>query len=460
MLTIMTLSKPGTTQYLFLILLLASSIIHFYHIDHPEHVVFDEVHFGSYIDAYCCSGKRFFDIHPPHAKLIIAGIGKLLGYQGGQDFKKINTFFSGSDAIALRFFPALCGALLSPIIFLLILQLGGSTTAALVAGLLIIFDNALLVQTRLILLDGPLLLGTFLSLLTVLFASKQKQLWKRYLFFLISGISAALAVGSKFTGLVSLFLPFIIAIVDIIKQKSWQNAKQWLMAALIFLTGFSSFYLFGWYLHFELLKQPGPGDIWGVLNGSFFENIIHIHKTMLSANANLTATHPDMSMWWGWPWMHSPLFYWVDKGRAIYLVGNPLIWWLISLLFITFIVLLLLMKISNLIIKHNTDGHSRPQFWLVLTAYAASFFPLIAVSRPLFLYHYFTPLIFSIIFVSLWLEYIGWLNTKNLFKQRISVYIMLLLIIVSFYLILPISYGLVDSIETANSIFKIFPSWR
>jgi len=383
-----------------------------------------------------------------------------LGYQGGQNFKKINTYFPGTDAIALRFFPALSGSLLAPIIFLLILQLGGSVTAALFAACLIMFDNALLVQSRLILLDGPLLLGTFSSLLVVLIASKQKQSWKRYSYFLLAGICAALAVGSKFTGLVSLLLPFIIAIADIVKQKNWQNTKQWLFAAVIFLAGFSCYYLIGWYLHFELLSQPGPGDIWGVLKGPFFEKVFHIHQTMLSANANLTATHPDASMWWGWPWMNSPLFYWVNNGKTIYLIGNPMIWWLISILFITFVVLTLLIKVSNINIEHHEDYQFKPKFWLILIAYACSFFPLVAVSRPLFLYHYFTPLIFSIIFVSLWLEYIGWLNPKNLFKQRISVYIAVLLVIISFYLVLPISYGLVDGMDTANAIFKIFPSWR
>jgi dolichyl-phosphate-mannose--protein O-mannosyl transferase len=34
--------------------------------------VFDEVTFGKFVQAYCCTGERFFDIHPPHGKLLIA----------------------------------------------------------------------------------------------------------------------------------------------------------------------------------------------------------------------------------------------------------------------------------------------------------------------------------------------------------------------------------------------------
>jgi dolichyl-phosphate-mannose--protein O-mannosyl transferase len=284
---------------------------------------------------------------------------------------------------------------------------------------------------------------------------------KKTLFlFFIAGIFAALSVGSKFTGLISVAFPFILIFFNIIKQPSWKNNVHWLIALSAFLLAFISFYLAGWYLHFELLNHSGPGDAFGVLRGSFLENVLSIHQTMLAVNSTISASHHDASLWWAWPWMNTPIYYWVNSNQVIYLLGNPLIWWSSTLLFLFFLILPLLMKISNLIIKIDTEQPLPPFPWLALIGFIMSFLPLIAVSRVLFLYHYFTPLIFSIIYVCLWLERIGWLSRNTIFQQRLSVYFVFIAIISSFYFILPISYGLTDSINTANLLFQIFPSWR
>jgi len=443
-----------------LVFLCLSSLTHFYHLDHPEYVVFDEVHFGSYVDAYCCSGARFFDIHPPHTKLITAATAKLLGYEGGQNFKTINTYFPGSDAIALRFISALSGTLLTVVLFFLVVQLGGSLTAAAFAAGIILLDNALLVQTRLIALDGSLLLGIFASLLCVILAGRQQHKLPGLLLFILGGLFAGLATGSKFTGLVSFALAFIAAVQAFAASPGIQTFKKWSLGAIVFSLSFSLYYLGGWVLHFELLNAPGPGDIWQVWQGpSFWSKLIHMHETMLSANANLTATHPDASMWWGWPWMHSPLYYWVNDNKVVYLMGNPLIWWTFSILFISFLVISLLLKTSAL---HINQQHPlvNNNTLLPLLGYIMAYAPLVAVSRALFLYHYFTAFIFSILFVVLWLEKIGWLNPYALFKQRLSVYLAVLFMIGGFFFILPLSYALVDSMQTANWIFEIFPGWR
>ena len=53
---------------------------------HVNRVIFDEFHFGKFVNGYCCTHERFFDIHPPHAKLLIAGAGYVAGYRGGLKF--------------------------------------------------------------------------------------------------------------------------------------------------------------------------------------------------------------------------------------------------------------------------------------------------------------------------------------------------------------------------------------
>ena len=75
---------------LYILIILALSLItRFAFFGYPSSTVFDEVHFGKFIGAYCCTHERFFDIHPPHAKLLIAGTAYLAGWRGEVSFYHI-----------------------------------------------------------------------------------------------------------------------------------------------------------------------------------------------------------------------------------------------------------------------------------------------------------------------------------------------------------------------------------
>lgn len=447
----------------FTILLIFSGFIHFYQLSQPSRVIFDEVHFGSYINAYCCTGERIFDIHPPHSKIIIATAANWLGYENGENFKTINNEISADSAYALRFIPALSGTLFAPIIFLLVLKLGASIYAAILAGLLICLDNALLVQTRIIALDGLLLLGIFTSLLFFLKAvqaiSEDKNKLIIYLYSIGSGVFAGLALGSKFTGLIALILPILYLALFSLKLKSIACLRQYIFPLLLFFGALSLYYLIGWYLHFELLNKPGPGDIWGIFNGSFVDKLINIHTTMLSANANIKTAHPDMSLWWGWPWMHSPLFYWVNEDKLIYLIGNPVVWWTSAMAMILFMARILINCVTRMV-NENEQGIllSFSQVFIFF-AYLASFMPFVLISRPLFLYHYFTPLVFSVILLVLFIDKISLEKTNRLRKNYLLIALSIATII-SFYFMMPITYGLENGREVSSFIFKIFPSWQ
>jgi dolichyl-phosphate-mannose-protein mannosyltransferase len=122
----------------------------------PAQVVFDEVHWGTAVNAYCCSGTRIFDVHPPHAKLLITAAAAAAGYDGSVGFQAIGESYGQAPVWAFRLVPALAGMAIAPLVFLLVGALGGSRAAAWMAGWLVAFDNDLILETRVMLIDGIL----------------------------------------------------------------------------------------------------------------------------------------------------------------------------------------------------------------------------------------------------------------------------------------------------------------
>lgn len=362
----------------------------------PREVVFDEVHFGKFVTAYCCSHQRIFDIHPPHAKLLVAGTAYLFGFRGGFDFDHISEPYGVVPVIALRLLPALAGVLLPLLVYILMRQLKASALAAGVVGMAVTLDNALIVQSRLISLDGILLVATFGALVTFLTSGRVAgRGWIGWS--LLSGTLAGLAVGTKFTGLA------IVALLGLLmaaRQFGGQDhRRRFLGQTLCMLAGFVFVYLGGWALHFWLLTQPGPGDAWhistwnGPLLKTFITETITWHKLMLQANYNLTATHPFASVWWSWPLMLKPVFYWQGSGgRVIYFLGNPVVWWGST-------VLLVVALLRGMWQRCWTGGMSVALGGLVL-----ALLPFVQIPRALFMYHYLTALVFGLMFGVLWLD--------------------------------------------------------
>ena len=127
---------------LLLVLLVAAALVRLVGLTHVREVIFDEVHFGKFATAYCCSHDRIFDIHPPHAKLLIAGAARLFGYRGGFSFKQIGMAYpTDFPLFGFRFVPALAGIGIVVLFYLFLLQLGASSYAGFAGALCLAFDN-------------------------------------------------------------------------------------------------------------------------------------------------------------------------------------------------------------------------------------------------------------------------------------------------------------------------------
>lgn len=457
-------------KWLIIILLSLGLITRFLFFGHPDETVFDEVHFGKFVSGYY-TREYFFDIHPPAGKLIIAGFAKLFNFKPGFGFIDIGKKYPDNQHLTLRFLPSLAGALLPLVIYLLLLELGVSRLAAFSGGLLIVFENALLTQSHYILLDSLLLLFGFLSLLFYLKyknSNRYELITSRYL--LLFGFFSGLALSIKWTGLGFLALPILIELIKIFKERSLKKFITILLPPLaIALFIYSVFFT----THLIILDKSGPGNAFmsqgfqktlsgnqytndfNIKKSNLFQKFIELNAEMYKANQRLGAHHSYSSYWYSWPFMARPIYYWVKDNQRIYLIGNPIIWWISTVA----VIFLLLQMIKNKWqrIEIFTTNNLAPSF--LLTGYMVNLLPFIGVKRIMFLYHYFVAYIFAIM-ILVWLvsqrknsDSSAWLTTGKIFR------VIVIVSAISFIFFAPLSYGLGLSPESYE--YRVWlSSWR
>lgn len=426
---------PRRTKHGLLVLVVIGALTHFAGLTYPRQVVFDEVTMGQYVAAYCCTGEHVLDMHPPHAKLLIAAAAKLGGFDGAFSFSRIGLPYDTTPVFALRLVPAIAGVLIPPLFLLLLLELRASFPIALLGGLMLVFDNALLLETRIIVWDG-ILLASILGALVCFFSAQRapdRVGWR----LLAAGGLAGLAVGTKLTGLAApgLMLLCLAFGLGVVNARPGARMRQ----ALVIAGMGAAVYAAGWIAHWLLLTRPGPGDAFYATTGRILDDILAVHRAMIRENVALAASHPDASRPWTWPWMQVAPYFWQGPGASIYLVGNPIVWWGSALMLISAVIRLGVL--APLGIRIEPAANTEPRPYVALAGYAIAFVPLLPVTRVLFLYHYLTPLVFSVAFALLWLDRAGWARPGGLRDQRPSYIVVMGLVVAGFLAVSPLTYG-------------------
>jgi dolichyl-phosphate-mannose-protein mannosyltransferase len=419
---------------------------------HPGQAVFDEVHFGKFVSGYY-THEYFFDIHPPLGKLIIAGFGKLFDFEPNFSFAQIGNEFPDKKYMALRFLPSLAGALLPIVIFLFLLQLGLKSFSAFMGGILVILENAILIQSRFILLDAFLLLFGFTALMFYFYYRNMEK----YYFLALAGAFSGLAMSIKWTGVAFLSLIGIIALINVLRTPERRKIIAHVLS-LVLLPLVLYFLVFA--VHFSLLTKTGNGDAFmspefqGTLEGNMHANNTSLEKPnvaskffelnaqMYLSNQRLTATHPYSSKWYTWPFMARPIFYWVDRDARIYLFGNPIIWWLSTVAVISMIFFMILSR------NFRKDRIA----WVLMGGYLVNVLPFIGITRVMFLYHYMTALLFAILIMV-------YIIQKTQEKPARIFLGLMLLAIVSFIYFAPLTYGLNMDTDAYNKR-AFMKSWK
>ncbi|TPX64456.1 dolichyl-phosphate-mannose---protein mannosyltransferase [Spizellomyces sp. 'palustris'] len=247
-----------------------------WNIGDPAQVVFDEVHFGKFA-SYYLRREYYFDVHPPLGKLLLAAVGYAVGYDGHFLFDHIGDDYIEHNVpyVALRLLPATCGALIVPVVFLILKELGLSVAGA--------------------------TFGAFLIIL---------------------GIALACTTGVKMVGLLTIAAVGIAVLFDLWNILDYRRglslrefARHFSARALCLIFLPLVVYLAFFYIHFAILVKSGPGDAF--MSPAFQDGLLgsemNTNTSAIPYFANITLRHRETTAY-----LHShadkyPLRY--DDGR-------------------------------------------------------------------------------------------------------------------------------------------------
>ena len=174
--------------------------------------------------------------------------------------------------------------------------------------------------------------------------------------------------------------------------------------------------------------------------------VIEAQKTMFNYHSKLDSTHPFSSMWYQWPIMYRPMWYYSGcAGENLYegisAFGNPLVWW--AGIPAAFYMLYLMFK--------KKDRNAA----FLIVGYLSQFAPWFLVTRVVFIYHYFPSVPFVTVMVGYCLYKFGSRGTK--YKYAAFVYVALAIgLFLMFY---PVLSGMPTHPEYATKYLKWFDSW-
>ncbi|KAG6334600.1 hypothetical protein ID866_4494 [Astraeus odoratus] len=257
--------------------------LRFYKINHPDQVVFDEVHFGKFASYYILR-EYYFDVHPPFAKLLFGLAGWFVGFDGHFSFENIGDSYTENHVpyVGMRALPAILGSLTIPIVYAIMKETGHSTIVAAFSACIVLLDNAHIAQSRLILLDATLVFFMSLTIYSYIRFRKLRYWefsveWWSWL--IATGFFMACAWGSKVNGIltvVTIGIAVLIDLWDILDIKKGHTLehfwKHFMARALGLIVVPFIIYLSFFYVHFAVLINSGPGD--SFMSPAFQETLI------------------------------------------------------------------------------------------------------------------------------------------------------------------------------------------
>jgi len=424
----------------------------FWRLFDPNLRVWDEVYFQEYASRYL-TGSYFFDVHPPLGKLLFALTAWMMRVP-------VDRFANATSVPELRLLSALAGSLLIPTVWWLLRELGASRKVAALGAAVLVLDNALVVQSRFVLTD-ILLLWFGIAAVAAFLTARRLGGRGRWVALGLAALLAGAAASTKWTGLTALGLIGVVWLVD-----AWRARAAWVRLATegaLMIVVPTAVYVGSFAAHFALLPNDGPGvqamsaDFAATRRGnpsyrpeariSFVREVAELHREMMATNLGWsTLQHVAASKWYTWPISQHRIMLWKGVGatngevRRIDIQGNPVLWYGILAVIGLFAVAVARRRVAI--------GAHREALLLLGAGYVMNFVPFAFIARPMYLYHYYFALVFSVGIAAFALGLLaGWQADDDApwqFRTRRSAVIFVGVIgavMVSFVYFAPLSYG-------------------
>ncbi|KAG8182545.1 hypothetical protein JTE90_002079 [Oedothorax gibbosus] len=252
----------------FLSLTALGAVTRLYKIEEPDHVCWDETHFGK-MGSWYINHTFFFDVHPPLGKMLIGLSGKLTGYNGTFAFNKPGDKYEDHNYIGMRLFCVTLGIFIIPFSFMIVWEMTRSLMASSYAALFIILDVGMITLTQYILLDPILLffiVGSVLGM--VKFHSQKHRAFSVNWWFWLSwtGVFMACSISVKFVGLFVVLLVGFHTLYDLwdilgnMDIPMISVGKHFAARVLCLILLPAALYVTFFYIHLKTLYKSGSGD--------------------------------------------------------------------------------------------------------------------------------------------------------------------------------------------------------
>ena len=157
-----------------------------------------------------------------------------------------------------------------------------------------------------------------------------------------------------------------------------------------------------WYIEDNVnIYLPQDAEKTGYKPLSFWQKFVELHKKMWQINNGLTAKHVYESRPLDWILLNRGISYWAAAPHQIYLLGNPIIWWPASFLFVVYalylVVLVFKYQLGYTIAFSDATFTFNYYTFSFLLGWFLHYYPFFLMDRQLFLHHYFPALYFAIL---------------------------------------------------------------
>jgi len=450
-------------EWYLIILVFFSFLTRFWNLSYPPNVVFDEAHFGLYATKYL-SGQYYFDVHPPLGKMLYGLVAFFAKIKPGFYFK-VDSPYGDFNYLIFRVFSAFFGSFFILLFYFFCKQIKLSSRVAFLSSFFLLFNNALIVESRFILINIFLLFFIFLALFLFFKAQKSTPFSKKWhILNFLTGIFLGVAGSIKLPGFGALILVLFLSF-----YKKTLSKKEVLLKIAFFGLLPVLVYISVFYLHFRLLPFNCYKDCGEVLDDflktcpyctfftqipkslTFLGKLITVNAWMAITNFSSFKNYTYASGWWEWPLMVRPMPYFIKKisevkTSYIFMIGNPIAWWLAT----SGVFLYLGIIVFQEIFRKNILKFPKVLSEILVPGYFIFLIPFVFVKRFTIMYLYFPALAFSTIIFSVLLD--SFLQQKfkepeenHIFyknKKANLVFIMALILVISGFLFFsPLTYG-------------------